>query len=1197
MRSHTLLLIPMITFSFLPMKKNYSQNLEKREVLTRLSNELKLRMEADRAAAVAQAQQHNFPVRTITSEGVVVELQGLLNGRPLYYTTHNVKAAETIKTDKVWKNGALGYTLTGATQELGMWEGGAVRSDHYEFGGRVSQGDGSSAITDHATHTAGTLIAAGVVDKAKGMVYEATLRAYDWTSDLAEMAGAAAEGMTLSNHSYGPHAGWLYDLFGDNQWAWCGDPNISETEDYQFGYYLDRARQWDDLVYQVPEYLVVASAGNDRSELGPISGVDHWVYDGSSWELSTVDRERDGGQDGFDSINGFALAKNVLTVGAVQPFQNGYTSPEDVLMTHFSCWGPTDDGRIKPDIVADGVSIYSTSMYGPDVYAVRNGTSSATPSVTGSVALLREHYGALFDGASMLASTLKGLIIHTATEAGPDPGPDYQFGWGLMNTARAVDLISMDEAAGGDTFVRERTLQDGGILEFQVEVNGQEPLKATLCWTDPAGPELEPALNSDDLVLVNDLDLRVVGPLGAEHSPWILDPDNPSFAAAVGDNIRDNVEQVVVENPTAGTYTVRISHKGSLQDGNQTASLVLTGIFIPTIALPDPPVLENPESGSILDTDEVLLQWQSVGNATSYTLQVSHDSDFTDLYLEEEGIRVNSYSLRGLAQNMNFYWRVSAKNPGGMSSASEQRTFSTSEGAVPVVWQKISPPELDYFVRGIVVNQRGHIFASLEVPSTVPDFLDIEGTYRSVDNGETWERISYPYWKLAINSQGNIFSIDYSDIYDLGIDGEQMEWVYTYPGRDGKDVIIDEGDVIYALYEDGQIVYSSDDGNQWNEFGQVPIQGSAITQTFSWIQNSLCVATWGEGVYCTGDSAQTWQQITEGSGISYVYTVEGSEDGKYLLGTSGGLFMSPMDTLNWQQAQNGVIEYAKISTIVVKDCGVIYAGNYGCHGIGYGVFVSVDHGDTWLSVNEGLNHQSARFLHESPQGTLFAGIGTGDPTEGGAIYRGSHEKAMEYVGRELGLTAPGSVSLVSPGDGSDQIQAGVVLRWEAVSNACAYQVQVSTNPDFLLNCYDEEVLTTETSLGLLAGETTHYWRVRAIDAIGRGPWSEVWEFTTAPGTGVEKIELIIPRVFSLYPNYPNPFNPGTTITFDIPEKSFVILKVYNLSGQEVATLFSREVEPGCYKSFWDGRGFPSGMYIAQIRAGSFKASQKLLLQK
>ncbi len=131
------------------------------------------------------------------------------------------------------------------------------------------------------------------------------------------------------------------------------------------------------------------------------------------------------------------LLKNILTVGAVNPIAAGYSSAADVLMSSFSSWGPTDDGRIKPDVVADGVGLTSSIASSNNAYATYSGTSMATPNVTGSLLLLQEYYVQLHPGIFMRSATLKGLTIHTADEAGPNPGPDYQFGWGARQCSQS----------------------------------------------------------------------------------------------------------------------------------------------------------------------------------------------------------------------------------------------------------------------------------------------------------------------------------------------------------------------------------------------------------------------------------------------------------------------------------------------------------------------------------------------------------------------------------------------------------------------------------------------------------------------------------------------------------------------------------------------------------------------------------------
>lgn len=102
-------------------------------------------------------------------------------------------------------------------------------------------------------------------------------------------------------------------------------------------------------------------------------------------------------------------------------------------ITGFSSFGPADDGRIKPDIVAPGQAVFSTSAASPNDYEVLSGTSMSAPAVTGTLAILQELYKNLNGGSYMKSATLKALAIHTAREAGPNEGPDYMFGWGLLD--------------------------------------------------------------------------------------------------------------------------------------------------------------------------------------------------------------------------------------------------------------------------------------------------------------------------------------------------------------------------------------------------------------------------------------------------------------------------------------------------------------------------------------------------------------------------------------------------------------------------------------------------------------------------------------------------------------------------------------------------------------------------------------------
>jgi hypothetical protein len=530
--------------------------------------------------AEAMARTQGRPIAVLRADGSRLQLRGLsATGQLLYDETHsNGRAANTTRTNLLYAGGGLGLSLTGSSaflqNKLGIWDGGRVRATHRELTGRVTQVDNPSAVDNHATHVAGTMVATGRNGTARGMAFGATLRAWDFSNDNAEMATAAA-GLLLSNHSYGTVTGWNFNAerSGSIKWEWYGDTTVSATDDYNFGFYDNEARSFDQIAYNAPYYLIVKSAGNDHGDSGPGAGQPYVLTDHGS-RTSTLPRND---QTGYDQISTYGTAKNILTVAAISYLSNGYNQATDVNLASFSSWGPTDDGRIKPDIAGVGVNVLSTGSATDSTYVTLSGTSMATPNVTGSLLLLQELYGQRNNGQAMRSSTLKALAIHTADEAGAAPGPDYRFGWGLLNDAQAARVLLNDAQ---NHRIEEQTLQTGGAYSVSVVASGRGPLVATICWTDPESTVAGRAdlLNNRTPKLVNDLDLRVAG--GPQPAlPWIMDPANPAAPARTGDNALDNVEQVRIENPVPGqTYTLTISHKNALTNSRQDYALILSGI-------------------------------------------------------------------------------------------------------------------------------------------------------------------------------------------------------------------------------------------------------------------------------------------------------------------------------------------------------------------------------------------------------------------------------------------------------------------------------------------------------------------------------------------------------------------------------------------------------------------------------------------
>ncbi|NHZ86985.1 MAG: S8 family serine peptidase [Planctomycetia bacterium] len=513
------------------------------------------------------ANKNNIPIRNEFENGTVTEIQYIENGNPVYYISTNLGAAQTVRADRLWPGGDSGLNLTGDDyRKLGVWGSGGVRLTHQEFNGRVFQIDSPSNISSHTTHVAGALISSGIESAAKGIAFQSYLNAYDWNNDEAEMATAAASGLEVSNHSYAQACGWFWN-------TWFGDVQISKTEDFKFGFYSIYTFFWDNIAYNAPNYLIVKAVGNDRNESCDPTKI-CYVWINGEKVINTEERDPDGGANGYDCIPPKGVAKNILTIGAVTELLD-YTTPSDVKITDFSSWGPADDGRIKPDIVAKGVDVYSTDSDSDDDYTTYTGTSKAAPSVTGTLALLQQYYQSTHNSAIMRSATLKALVLHTANEAGTSVGPDYQYGWGLLNAERAASLITLDSY--NNYIIDEQVLSGSGIFTKSIYSDGTKPLKITICWTDPPGIPVEDQLNPRTPMLINDIDLRVTKETNTFY-PWKLDYNNPSNAATNSSmNNVDNVEQVYIASPTAGIYTIEVSHDGTLFGGRQAFSIIVSG--------------------------------------------------------------------------------------------------------------------------------------------------------------------------------------------------------------------------------------------------------------------------------------------------------------------------------------------------------------------------------------------------------------------------------------------------------------------------------------------------------------------------------------------------------------------------------------------------------------------------------------------
>lgn len=501
--------------------------------------------------------------------------------------------------------------LSGDGVAVGVFDGGHVSNTHLDFSGRVTKGD--SDPWDRAQHPTmtGGLIAGdgsqsashgGGVNQWRGMAPDADIFTYDFSiganpSDAAQHTNFIGDLETSVNTNE--------ISIANNSWGTFG------CVDFPYGEYeglcddLDSAVRGDS--YDKP-VIVVFSAGNERDG----------YWDGAANNTGCL-TDLAAPFNNYSTMNHPKSAKNIIAVGAIDSFNN--------RMSGYSSWGPTADGRIKPEIVASGhhngtptsgVTIIDNPFGTPVgsanqqdyrtpnhpttdfTYAWFAQTSSAAASTSGSIALLLEEYREeMRTEIDPLPSTVKALLIHTAEDLDDattwyNEGPDYASGYGLLQINDAINLIGTGQILEGKVNTGE-----SDIYSINVPA-GTASVRITLVWDDP------PSTAGAAFDLVNDLDLIVRDSGGTRYYPWTLDhvnPDNPAIRTDA-DHI-NNMEQVLVDVGLTG---------GPLPSGEWE-------IVVEAFSVPEPPqryslVASLPLVGKV-DVMQVLDRSGSMGGSAS----------------------------------------------------------------------------------------------------------------------------------------------------------------------------------------------------------------------------------------------------------------------------------------------------------------------------------------------------------------------------------------------------------------------------------------------------------------------------------------------------------------------------------------------------------------------------------------------------
>ncbi len=594
--------------------------------LQKIREDFKYQFAATEKRIQQYAAASKLPLVETLSDGNKIALVDFgTDGTPLYYSTFSDNASAISRANTLYSGGLLNLGLSGEGMKVGLWDAGKALVTHQEYATRVSVPDATDELSSHATMVLGAMISKGIKSKAKGIAYNATAISNDWKADKVEVITAATEGLLLSNHSYGIRPDFVPDWY--------------------FGAYIQVSQDWDKIMYNSPYYLMITAAGNAQKlnfNEAPMFGKT---------------------SDGFDLLLGFSTSKNGINVAAVETDVDAKGNLKKAFVANYSSHGPTDDGRIKPDIAGSGANILSTQSETNTSYDTYSGTSMAAPGITSTLLLLQEYYERL-NQRYMKAATLKGLVLHSADDIGA-PGPDYGMGWGVINAKSAAEIITSTDYS---SFIIEASLKENDVYSITVNAKNGESLLASISWTDPVGNYINKGtLNDATPALVNDLDIRVTQN-NQTYYPWLLNPGKSASPATTGDNKVDPFEKIKIDNPN-GTYTITVSHKGKITNGVQNFSLIVSGAKVSDCDV------TTPQNFKIDKADETSIQlsWDGIKDAF-FELQYKayHETEWKTLFTETANMQLQNLKFDSL---YDFKVRTNC-TANVFSEFSEQQSFT-----------------------------------------------------------------------------------------------------------------------------------------------------------------------------------------------------------------------------------------------------------------------------------------------------------------------------------------------------------------------------------------------------------------------------------------------------------------------------------------------------------------------------------------
>lgn len=549
----------------------------------------------------------------------------------------------------------------------------------------------------------------------------------------------------------------------------------------------------------------------------------------------------------------------------------------------------------------------------------------------------------------------------------------------------------------------------------------------------------------------------------------------------------------------------------------------------------------------------------------TYNLQLSKDKEFNGFVVKESNIRTTSFEVKKLELKETYYWRVSVADTTGSGEWSDVWRFTVGSDSLALTAPKLIAPEdgasgvsthplLSWDIVKSAKTYNIQVATDKEFKrEIVVDTSNVRITSLEVKKGlKTKETY---YWRVSAADSNR--TSGWSERWDFETgSGKLSAPALLFPSDEAKGVSVNP--TLSWKTSAGAVSYNIQLSTDKN-FKRDIIESDSIRVT-SWEVKGLDLKTeyyWrvsASGSTSTSDWSSEWSFTTGSSRLAAPVLVAPSND-------AVGVSISP--TFTWTDVKEASQYNLQYST-------------------------EKDFKKDFVEVN-GLKGTSYRVSLLSTKEKYYWRVQSKDST---AVSDWSDVWSFN-----TGTSILATPELVSPQDNAE-VETSLPLSWNSSSGAKLYALQVSTDVKFRNFVVDEEKLAgTSFTVNGLAPKKKYYWRVQALKDAETSEWSSAWKFEAKVTTAVENRESGAPSEFKLSPNFPNPFNPSTTIEFSIPKSGSVKIVIYNILGNLIATLVDQHLSAGTYRTQWNASGVASGVYFYQIQANGFIETKRLMLLK